>query len=360
MAPAMRNHPRSLSLSVLPAALLVALAAVAACGGEPEPAAAPPPPPPVESAAPPAPPPPVAEPTPEEKKKAEQAQKLEEQKAKWKAADEAELARWTPEMHAQAKKLADTKYPTARAALIAALASKARKPGDADRDTYRHPLETLTLFGLTPNMTVIDLYPGEGWYTELLAPTLAAKGKLIDVTSDPHGPEESGSTWGARHYQAFLQTAPELYGKVQVLPVDGKAPSLGLDGTVDMVLVMREVHNMVPGRAGTLDRWLGEIHKALKPHGILGIEDHRAPKDADPTASAKNGYLPEAYVIQQVEAAGFKLVKASEVNANPKDTKDYPDGVWTLPPSFAGPKDQHDRFAAIGESDRMTLKFVKK
>jgi predicted methyltransferase len=344
----------------VPAALVLALAA---CGGEPEPAAAPPPPPPpAETAVAPTPPspPPVAEPTPEEKKKAEQAQKLEEQKARWKAADEAELARWTPELHADAKKLADRSYPTARAGLLAALADPERKPGHAERDRYRHPLETLTFFGLQPNMTVIDIYPGDGWYTELLAPVLAAKGKLIDVGADPHGPEEASSTWSARHYQAFLDKAPELFGKVQVLPVDGKAPSLGLDGTVDMVLVMREVHNMVPGRAGTLDRWLAEIHKALKPHGILGIEDHRAPKDADPAVTAKNGYLPEAYVIQQVEAAGFKLVKASEVNANPKDTKDYPDGVWTLPPTFAGPKDQHDRFAAIGESDRMTLKFVKK
>ena len=321
-----------------------------------------PPPPPVATAMPPAPPPPppVAEPTPEEKKKAEQARRLAEQKAKWQTEEQTELARWTPELHAEAKKLAEAKYPTARAGLMAAMASQDRKPGDADRDRYRHPLETLTFFGLQPTMTVVDIYPGEGWYTELLAPTLAARGHLIDVGSDPHGPEESGSTWGARHYQAFLEKAPELYGKVQFLGVDSKAPALNLDGTVDMVLVMREVHNMVPSRNNTLDKWLAEIHKALKPHGILGIEEHRAPKDADPVASAKNGYLPEAYVVEQVEAAGFKLVKASEINANPKDTKDYKDGVWTLPPSFAGPPADHDRFAAIGESDRMTLKFVKK
>jgi predicted methyltransferase len=338
--------------------LAASLFTLAACGGEPAPATPPPPPPAETSATPPPAPPP--EPTPEEKKKAEQAKKLEDQKARWKSADDAELARWTPEMHAEAKKLADTKYATGAAAVKAALAGHQRKPGDADRDKYRHPLETLSFFGLQPNMTVIDLYPGEGWYTEILAPALAAKGKLIDVGSDPHGPEESSSTWSARHYQAFLDKAPELYGKVQVLPVDGKAPSLGLDGTVDMVLVMREMHNMVPGRAGTIDKWLAEIHKALKPKGILAIVDHRAAKGSDPAVTAKNGYLPEAWVIAQVEAAGFKLVKASDVNANPKDTKDYPDGVWTLPPSFAGPKEQHDRFAAIGESDRMTLKFVKK
>ncbi len=349
----MRNLPVSARL------LAASLFTLAACGGEPEPVT-PPPPPPAETATPPAPPAPVAEPTPEEKKKAEQAQKLEDQKAKWKAADDAELARWTPELHTEAKKLAETKYASGPAAVKAALAGHQRKPGDADRDKYRHPLETLTFFGLQPGMTVIDVYPGEGWFTEILAPTLAAKGKLIDAGSDPHGPEESGSTWNARHYQAFLDTAPELYGKVQVLPIDGKAPSLGLDGSVDMVILMRELHNMVPGRAGTMDKWLSEIHKALKPHGILGIEDHRAPKGSDPAVTAKNGYLPEAWVIEQVEAAGFKLVKSSEVNANPKDTKDYPDGVWTLPPSFAGPKEQHDRFAAIGESDRMTLKFVKK
>jgi predicted methyltransferase len=139
--------------------------------------------------------------------------------------------------------------------------------------------------------------------------------------------------------------------------VDGKAPRLDMDGTIDLVLVMREVHGMVDG--GTLDAWLGEIRKALKPSVVLGIEEHRARADADPIESAKKGYVPEKWLIDHVEAAGFKLAGKSEVNANPKDTKDYPEGVWTLPPTLRlGDKDR-EKYQAIGESDRMTLKFVK-
>jgi len=144
---------------------------------------------------------------------------------------------------------------------------------------------------------------------------------------------------------------------VQTIIVDGKAPSLGLDGTVDAVVLMREAHGMVNN--GTLDAWLQTINKALKPNGVLGIEEHRGQPDADPIESSKKGYVPEKWLITQIEAAGFKLAGKSEVNANPKDTKDYPEGVWTLPPSFALEAKDHDKYAAIGESDRMTLKFVK-
>jgi predicted methyltransferase len=140
--------------------------------------------------------------------------------------------------------------------------------------------------------------------------------------------------------------------------IDGKAPALKLDGQVDLVILFRGLHGMVNG--GNLDAWLAEFHKALKPKGLLGIEQHRAKPDAKPEESAKQGYLPEAWVIQKIEAAGFKLAGKSEANANPKDTKDHPKGVWTLPPSFALGDTDHDKYAAIGESDRMTLKFVRK
>jgi predicted methyltransferase len=333
-----------------------------ACAADETPPPAPPPPPvppPVAVVAPPpastTPPPP--EPTPEEKKKAEELKKLQEDRAKWQEENKAELARWTPEMHAAAKALASKSYPSLRAALTAALAGPQRKPTSAARDTQRHPRETLEFFGIRPTMTVLEVGPGEGWYTELLAPTLAARGKLIDTSSDPVGPDDSRSAFSGQRFKAFLDKAPEVFGKVQTVIVDGKAPKLDLAGNVDAVLLMREVHGMING--GTLDAWLGEIRKALKTGGVLGIEQHRAPADADPVASAKKGYVPEKWVIDHVEAAGFKLVGKSEINANPKDTKDYAEGVWTLPPSLQlGDKDR-DKYQAIGESDRMTLKFVK-
>jgi predicted methyltransferase len=295
--------------------------------------------------------------TPEEQKKAKAARELQEDRAKWEGDNKTELARWTPELHAASKALADKTYPSGRAALQAAIAGKHRKPGNAERDKYRHPLETLEFFGFKPTLTVLEVGPGEGWYTELLAPALAAKGKLIDTTGDPNGPVDERSTFYGLRFKSFLEKAPELYGKVQATVVDNKAPSLGLEGTVDLAVVMREVHGMV--NSGSLGAWLASINKALKPGGVLGVEEHRAKADADPVESSKKGYVPEKWLIDQVETAGFKLAGKSEVNANPKDTKDYPEGVWTLPPTFALESKDHDKYAAIGESDRMTLKFVK-
>jgi predicted methyltransferase len=345
----------------LSSALLVSL--LVACGSEPPPPAAPPPPPPPpaapSAAAEPidAAPPPPPEPTAEEKKKAEDAAKLQAARAKWEDDNKAEIARWTPDMHTAAKALAEKSYPSGKAAIQAAMKGTHRLPGGPDRDKYRHPVEVLELFGFKPTMTVLDVGPGEGWYTELLAPALAKKGHYLATSNDPNGPPDSPSTFAGQRFVAFLGKAPELYGKVQPIVVDGKAPKLGLDGTVDLVLAFRELHGMKNN--GTLDAWLAEIQHALKPGGVFGVEEHRALPDANPDESSKKGYLPEKWVIQQVEAAGFKLAGKSEVNANPKDTKDYPEGVWTLPPSFALKDKDHDKYAAIGESDRMTLKFVK-
>ncbi len=343
--------------------LLLSSSLLLACGGsEPEPVAPPPPPPPppVAVVAPPpadTTPPPPPEPTAEEKKKAEALKKLQEERAKWQEENKAELARWTPEVHAAAKALASKAYPNLSAAVKAALAGPQRHPGNADRDAQRHPLATLAFFGLRPNMTVLEVGPGEGWYTEILAPTLAAKGKLIDTNNDPNGPEDSRGAFYGQRFKSFLDKAPELYGSVQTVIVDGKAPKLDGVTNVDAVLLMREVHGMV--NSGTLDAWLGEIRKALKTGGVLGIEEHRAAPDADPMVSSKKGYVPEKWLIDHIEGAGFKLAGKSEINANPKDTKDYPEGVWTLPPSLElGAKDR-EKYVAIGESDRMTLKFVK-
>ena len=354
----------------LPGALAVSalLAFGTACGGSEPPPAAPAAPPltpepvAVASVAPVEAPPPAPEPTPEEKKKAEALRELQQDRAKWEAANKAEVARWTPEVHAAAKALAQKAFPTGKAAIQAAMAGAQRKPGDADRDPARHPAETLAFFGLKPTMTVLEVGPGEGWYTELLAPALAAKGKLVATTSDPNGPADSRGTFGAQRYRAFLDNAPEIYGNVKTVVVDGKAPSLNMDGTLDMALLMREVHGMIGN--GVLDAWLGELHKALKAGGVLGIEEHReragVESDADVMASAKRGYVPERWLIAHIEAKGFKLVGKAEINANPKDTKDYPEGVWALPPTLQlGDKDRA-KYAAIGESDRMTLKFVKR
>ena len=344
--------------------LLTLIPLLAACAGEPPPAAptapppAAPPPAPVASTEPAAAPPPAPEPTAEEKKKAEEARQLKEDQAKWEEQNKVELERWTPDMHAEAKALADKAYPSGKAAIQAAMKGKHRKPGAADRDKYRHPAETLDFFGFKPTMTVLDIGPGEGWYTELLAPALAKSGKYFATMGNPEGAPEMRVTLNAQHFKAFLDKAPELYGKVQTLVVDSKAPKLdSKDDSLDMALIMRGVHGMKNG--GTFDAWLAEIHRALKPGGVLGIEEHRAAANADAAESAKKGYMPEKWVIDQVQAAGFKLAGKSEINANPKDTKDYADGVWTLPPTLRlGDKDR-EKYLAIGESDRMTLKFVK-
>ena len=350
-----RDHVRLAVLSMI----------LAACGSAAPPLAPPPPrprrpiPTPAAAVAPQAEPaPPKApEPSPEEAKKAESARKLREDRAAWETEHKAELARWTPELHAEAKALAEKAYPNGKAAIQAAMKSKHRKPDAAQRDKYRHPVETLDFFGFKPTMTVLDLGPGEGWYTDLLAPVLAKGGKYIGTSTDPNGALDKRSTFYAQRFQAFLQKAPEIYGKVQTVVIDYKEPKLSQEGTVDLVLMLREAHGL--HEDGKLGAWLSEIHRALKPGGVLGIEQHRAAPDANPDESAKKGYLPEKWLISQVETAGFKLAGKSEINANPKDTKDYAEGVWTLPPTLTLKDKDRDKYTAIGESDRMTLKFVK-
>jgi predicted methyltransferase len=354
--------PMKLNIFVL--ALLAAPLACASSQPNPEdPTTAPPPepppaavpqttPPPVVSA-----PPPAPEPTAEEKKKAQEQKELAEDRSQIEADAKTELARWTPELRAEAKALADKTYPSAKAALDAVLKGKHRKPAHPERDKHRHPVETLTFFGFKPTMTVLEYGPGEGWYTELLAPMLASKGKLIVTNTDPNGPADKRSTLYGQRLQGILDKSPELFGKVEKIVFDSQKPDLPLQGTVDLVLLIRSMHGMHNNKV--LTTWLTEFHDALKPNGVLGVVQHRAKADANVDESSKKGYLPEAWVIQQVEAAGFKLAGKSEVNANPKDTKDYPEGVWTLPPSYELKAKDRDKYAAIGESDRMTLKFVK-
>jgi predicted methyltransferase len=226
------------------------------------------------------------------------------------------------------------------------------------RDVYRHPVETLNFFGLRPNMNVVELWPGGGWFTEILAPLLADKGKLTVTNFDPTSPDKDTAA-GAKRFNEKLAANPKVFGKVQVATINPPTQlRLGSDGSADMVLTFRSIHNWVS--AG----YEAQVYKAafnvLKSGGILGVEEHRAAAGVtDGAKSADNGYMPEAYVIKQIEAAGFKLIAKSEINANPKDTKNYKGGVWTLPPTLALGQENRDKYLSIGESDRMTLKFVK-
>lgn len=241
------------------------------------------------------------------------------------------------------------------AALTQALAGSWRDPANAARDKYRHPRETLEFFGLRPDMTVVQLWPGNGWYTEVLAPVLRDHGQLIDAAVPPKGESESDNTV---RYLAKLKATPAVYGKVKV--VDFAPPSkmdLGPEGSADMVLTFRNLHNW-QGR-GQLDNVFQTAFKVLKHGGVFGVVEHRAPAGKTVDAVFKTGYMPVDYVIQEAEKAGFKLAGQSEVNANPKDSKDYPQGVWTLPPTYTLGDEDRAKYAAIGESDRMSLKFVK-
>ncbi|QKQ74893.1 class I SAM-dependent methyltransferase [Nostoc sp. TCL240-02] len=231
------------------------------------------------------------------------------------------------------------------------LTSSHRSLANSDRDKYRHPAETLKFFGLSPNMTVVELWPGSGWYTEILAPFLASKGQLIVTNSASN----SKSTLA---FQQKLAANPEVFGKVKVVPINPPNElTLAPDNSVDLVVTFRNIHNWVS--AGYAEQVYAAAYKALKPGGILGVEEHRAKPGISLQESIKTGYMSEDEVITAVEKVGFKLVGKSEINANPKDTKDYPGGVWTLPPTLSQGQKDRERFVTIGESDRMTLKFVK-
>ncbi len=256
--------------------------------------------------------------------------------------------------------------------LAALLAMEHRSPENKARDVWRHPAETLSFFGVRPDSTVVELWPGGGWYTEILAPYLAEQGRLIVTIFDPQGPEAYYGTGQAKKMLERIETQPDVFGKVETVTVpqkvkigkDGKVQSTTLEpfelapeGTVDVVLTFRNSHGWYNNDVQELV--YGAAFKALKPGGVFGVVQHRADEGADPKESAKKGYLPEAEVIAAAKAVGFELAEKSEINANPNDTKDHPDGVWSLPPSLRGAEDQRAKYEAIGESDRMTLKFVK-
>jgi predicted methyltransferase len=234
--------------------------------------------------------------------------------------------------------------------LSAALAAPTRKPDSTLRDRYRHPRETLTFFGVRPGLHVIELWPGGGWYTEILAPLLHEQGSLSAVV--PTGKY-------LPPYQEFLASQPAVYDRVQLVEVTPPGPplSFGSDGAADVVLTFRNVHGWVTG--GYAKQVHDAAFKALKPGGVFGVVEHRAQRGISAEASAKTGYISEDAEIALASAAGFVLEEKSEINANLRDTKDYPNGVWSLPPVLRGGDVDKDKYLAIGESDRMTLRFRK-
>lgn len=240
--------------------------------------------------------------------------------------------------------------------LQAAVAAPNRGDANKARDKYRNPAATLAFFGIKPSDTVVEIWPGGGWYTEILAPYLSAKGKLIVAAPAGRGAESIGR---------FLATDPAVYGKVGQANFPTQAGGTPVaSGTADAVLTFRNVHNWRMGsysadNADYSAAAFKELYAMLKPGGILGIEDHRLPEDASDERERNSGYIKVSTVRRLAEAAGFQFVGSSEINANPKDTKDYPKGVWTLPPRLAEGDKDREKYLAIGESDRMTLKFVK-
>jgi predicted methyltransferase len=244
-------------------------------------------------------------------------------------------------------------------ALKAAIAAPTRTPDNVKRDVYRHPYETLSFFGIKPNMTVVELAPGAGWYTEILAPYLRSHGKLITGGNDLASPNENERK-GAERFMARLNAKPEAYNKVALgVFSPGRKYELAPPNSVDMVVTFRNIHNWIPLGPEKMKDLFGNLYTVLKPGGVLGIEEHRLPASKTQDATASSGYMHEAYVIKLAEDAGFKLAGKSEINANPKDTADHKNGVWALPPTYTNKDEDRAKYQAIGESDRMTLKFVK-
>jgi len=244
------------------------------------------------------------------------------------------------------------------ARIAAILLGEHRSTEHRARDQYRNPAATLEFFGLRADSTVVEIWPGDGWYTEIIAPSVNEQGQYYGAHFDP-GSEREFVQRAVAAFQEKLAARPDLYGNAQVTAL--ACPPEGLEiapaESVDLVLAFRSLHNWMGGEC--VEEVLATIKRALKPGGTFGLVGHRAPADAPQDPRAPRGYVREDYAIELIESAGFELVASSEANANPRDPADHERGVWVLPPRLARGDEERERYLEIGESDRFTLKFRK-
>jgi predicted methyltransferase len=240
--------------------------------------------------------------------------------------------------------------------LVSLAAAPHRSPANVARDQFRHPLEVISFFGIRDDSTVVEILPGSGgYYLEILAPYLKDKGLFIAANRDESAP--ASYLEDHRQLMARLQAEPALYGKVQVTAFNAGRHEIAPPGSADVVMSFRNIHNWI--ERDELEASLRVFYAALKPGGVFGIVGHRGREDLPQDGQAKNGYVRQDHAIALIEKAGFRFDGSSEVNANPRDTKDHPAGVWTLPPTYRLKDQDRERYRAIGESDRFTLRFVK-
>jgi predicted methyltransferase len=252
-----------------------------------------------------------------------------------------------------------------KGSLAWAVAGDWRSGPDRARDRWRHPEQTLAFWGLKPTMTVVEFWPGAGWYTDILGPFLTQTGGKLYAVGIEASTQDSALVAIAQQFSAKLKATPRLYRSVTVTSFGAASGPVAPAASADMALFLRNLHNWMS--AGIAEKAFAAAFAALKPGGVLGIEEHRAKPDQVQDVLASDGYVQEAYVRQLAKEAGFIFEEASEINANPKDLGDHPFGVWTLPPvrlsaprgQAPDPKFDHAPYDAIGESDRMTLRFRK-
>ena len=226
------------------------------------------------------------------------------------------------------------------------------------RDRYRHPVETLAFFGVKPNSNVVEITPGRGWYSEILAPLLRSNGVFTAVIYDADLTDNTYLKKLNGFYKTKLGDSPEIYSNVQLEEINHKYPVFDLDSSADFVLTFRNVHNWA--KSGTTDEMFLSFYKSLKTGGVLGVVEHRARAGTPLSQQIKSGYMTEQFVIKTAEKAGFVFSAGSNINNNSLDAKEHKNGVWTLLPVQRGLSDKEKNvYAKIGESDRMTLKFVK-